>query len=303
MSLSLEMIQVARLARNQLGDSTSLVREFLQDQQSPDGAFCDKTGAPDLYYTVFGLDCCKALQIDVDVVPLSRWLSTHADALNELDFVHLSSLARCLAYLPPEDRHKSLVTDACRALQEYSLPGGGFRQTHDANEPSVYATFLATMALQDLGVVQEAETLAHVTFLRDAMKPDGGFANEATRGVATTPATAAAVTLLRGSGQAFSPASLHWLMSRLYPEGGFFATPSAPVPDLLSTAVALHALAGSALPLDQISDVCLDYVDTLWTTKGGFFGNWAEDHVDVEYTFYGLLALGHLDVVSGAVSE
>ena len=78
MSLSLEMIQVARLARNQLGDSTSLVREFLQDQQSPDGAFCDKTGTPDLYYTVFGLDCCKALQIDVDVSPLSRWLATYA---------------------------------------------------------------------------------------------------------------------------------------------------------------------------------------------------------------------------------
>ena len=33
-----------------------------------------------------------------------------------------------------------------------------------------------------------------------------------------------------------------WLLSRCRPEGGFFASPMAPLPDLLSTATALHAL-------------------------------------------------------------
>jgi hypothetical protein len=37
-------------------------------------------------------------------------------------------------------------------------------------------------------------------------------------------------------------------------------------------------------------------VDTLWSAEGGFHGHWADDHLDAEYTFYGLLALGHLSL-------
>jgi hypothetical protein len=40
----------------------------------------------------------------------------------------------------------------------------------------------------------------------------------------------------------------------------------------------------------------LDFIDTLWSAEGGFHGHWADDHLDAEYTFYGLLALGHLSV-------
>jgi len=32
----------------------------------------------------------------------------------------------------------------------------------------------------------------------------------------------------------------------------------------------------------------------LWTNRGGFYGNWLDDTLDCEYTYYGLLALGHL---------
>ena len=57
---------------------------------------------------------------------------------------------------------------------------------------------------------------------------------------------------------------------------------------------ALHALAILQAPLAPIQDSCLDFIDTLWTNRGGFYGSWADDHVDCEYTYYGLLALGHL---------
>ena len=68
-----------------------------------------------------------------------------------------------------------------------------------------------------------------------------------------------------------------------------------PVPDLLSTATALHALAGMEVSFEPIKERCLDFVDTLWTGKG-FCGHWADDVVDTEYTFYALLALGHLSL-------
>ena len=74
------------------------------------------------------------------------------------------------------------------------------------------------------------------------------------------------------------------------------AAPNAPMPDLLSTATALHALAGMQVSCERVKESCLDFVDTLWTNEGAFHGHWGDDHLDCEYTFYGLLALGHLSL-------
>ena len=73
------------------------------------------------------------------------------------------------------------------------------------------------------------------------------------------------------------------------------------MPDLLSTATCLHALASleGELP-PAFREKCLDFIDTLWNAEGGFHGHWADDHLDAEYTFYGLLALGHLAVGAAA---
>jgi hypothetical protein len=77
-------------------------------------------------------------------------------------------------------------------------------------------------------------------------------------------------------------------------QGGFAAAPAIPAPDLLSTATALHALASVNVSLDPIRQPCLNFVQSLWTDAGGLRGHWADDAVDCEYTFYGLLSLGHL---------
>jgi hypothetical protein len=37
-------------------------------------------------------------------------------------------------------------------------------------------------------------------------------------------------------------------------------------------------------------------LDSLWTNVGAFHGSWADDEPDAEYTFYGLVALGHASV-------
>ena len=66
------------------------------------------------------------------------------------------------------------------------------------------------------------------------------------------------------------------------------------MPDLLTTAVALHTLDAMQSPIEPIRESCLDFLDTLWNAEGGFHGNWSDDQLDIEYTYYGLLALGHL---------
>jgi len=55
------MLQVARLAPKQLGDSSKLVEAFLHSQRSDDGVFKDRSSNSDLYYTCFGLEALTAL--------------------------------------------------------------------------------------------------------------------------------------------------------------------------------------------------------------------------------------------------
>lgn len=147
---------------------------------------------------------------------------------------------------------------------------------------------------QDLG-----SSLPHPLRLVQSLKfletPDGGWGNVPGLRVGSTNASAAAVTLLHQLEMPVNEASGQWLLNQMHPAGGFLAMPLAPIPDLLSTATALHAL--SCLELELAADAkerCLDFLDSLWTAQGGFHGHWADDHLDAEYTFYGLLALGHL---------
>ena len=123
---------------------------------------------------------------------------------------------------------------------------------------------------------------------------DGAYANESGMAFGSTTATAAAVALLRAVKGSVPPEVAPWLLARCQPRGGFCATPQTPMPDLLSTAVALHALATLGTPLGDIKEPCLDFIDSLWDNAGAFHGSWADDALDVEYTFYALLALGQL---------
>jgi hypothetical protein len=87
-----------------------------------------------------------------------------------------------------------------------------------------------------------------------------------------------------------------WLLARAHPDGGFRAGPGTPMPDLLSTATALHALAALEISTEAVKERSLDFLDTLWTNEGGFYGHWGDTILDCEYTYYGLLALGHLSL-------
>jgi hypothetical protein len=55
----------------------------------------------------------------------------------------------------------------------------------------------------------------------------------------------------------------------------------------------LHALAVAGVAVPEI-DTCSKYVRSLLCTQGGFCGSIDDNVSDCEYTFYGLLAMGHL---------
>ena len=66
MSLRRQLLQVARLAPRRLGDSTDLVRAFFARCLGGDGIGRDRSGQPDLYYTIFALAGADALEEGVD---------------------------------------------------------------------------------------------------------------------------------------------------------------------------------------------------------------------------------------------
>lgn len=306
------MLQVARLAPKLLGESADLVRDFLLRQQNPDGGFKDRTGKSDLYYTVFGMDGLRALDVSSFKSQLPGPAPESSPALERakeylrafrsgesLDFVHLCCLARCRAALPnpvpAEPRAPDLPGAILRRIEGFRVEDGGY--SPDAGRPSgtAYAAFLALGAYQDLKA-ELPEPMRLVQSLKFLETPDGAWANERKVKIGSTNATAAAVTTLRNLGVPVNQAAGDWLLARCHSEGGFLAAANAPIPDLLSTATALHALAGLEVPFEQLKEKCLDFIDTLWTNEGGFHGQWADDHLDCEYTYYGLLALGHLSL-------
>jgi hypothetical protein len=65
-------------------------------------------------------------------------------------------------------------------------------------------------------------------------------------------------------------------------------------PDMLSTAVALHALSVASVSCGRPHET-RRFVTGLRGRQGGFHGGRPDCREDCEYTYYGLLALGHLE--------
>ncbi|MCP4847976.1 MAG: hypothetical protein GY899_08535 [Verrucomicrobiaceae bacterium] len=291
MSLRLEMLQVARLAPSVLNDSTGLVEAFILSNHNPDGGFNDRNGDSDLYYTVFGIDGLLALQADIPVGPLEGYLASFGDG-DQLDFVHLCCLARArtAVYQDLPDAHLLLAN-----LERFRTPDGGYNQRAGAACSTAYGCLLAYGAYTDNGIsIPNAASFS--SCLNSLQTPDGGWGNEQGMNQGTTTATAAAVVVSRALELPIPVNAPDWLLGCHHPEGGFRAFPAAPMPDLLSTAVSLHALGVLQVDCSPIKDSCLDFVDSLWVNQGGFHGHWADDFLDLEYTYYGLLALGHLSL-------
>jgi len=84
------------------------------------------------------------------------------------------------------------------------------------------------------------------------------------------------------------------LRSFACPSGGFKAFTHLDHPDMLSTAVALFALLHAGADLRLLKPSMLDFIQSNYS-NGAFLSGDGDLTADVEYTFYGLLALGVLD--------
>ena len=255
----------------------------------------DRDGRPDLYYTIFALAGMQALEMEVPREKVVEYLRGKGDGAG-LDFVHASSLARCWAAVGRELLAPGQERALLARVESFRKPDGGYEGDARMTHGTAYGAFVALGAYEDLGQTPP-NVLKLVQSLKRLETPDGAWSNIPNARTGATNATAGAVTLIRHLGFPVNERVGDWLLAQAHPQGGFVAVPGAPMPDLLSTATAIHALAAMERRLpSEVHERCLDFLDSLWSAQGGFHGHWADDHLDAEYTYYGLLALGHLSL-------
>jgi len=291
MTLTLEMINAAARARKPLADRAPAVAAFIKSKQNPDGGFAGRAADSDLYYTVFATESLITINADIPKPQIAEYLSTFGSG-HTLDLVHLASLIRCWSNIEPPELLK-MRTQLVTHLQTFRSNDGGFNISPASESGTVYASFLALAAYQDLrlAIPDPASVIASI----ESLKTDAAsYSNDPRIPAGSVPATAAALVTLHYLRAPIDNSSAKGLLSCHHKEGGFAILPNAPVPDLLSTATALHALATVGIDLAPIKSPCRDFVESLYDPAGAFCASRLDKHPDCEYTYYGLLALGHL---------
>lgn len=108
--------------------------------------------------------------------------------------------------------------------------------------------------------------------------------------VRTTNAVCCVLAMQHQMGLQSDATDVEWLQKRQDETGGFYASEQAPIPDLLSTAVALFTLRLLEIHVKDATP----FIQAHGLDNGGFAPTLYDDYSDVEYVFYGLLALGSI---------
>jgi len=271
------------------------IEAFIRSQQLDDGSFMDKNGCPDVYYTAFGWLLCYVFGIPLPRATAGNYLSTLST--ENLDLIHYAAYIRCrLMYrLLTQHRLTFLTTTLFPAffkkdaIQSKRMPSLIYPHD-DADAP--YSLFVRLSLLEDAGkrIKNPKEWLQT---LRAYQIQDGGYSNlKGNIIIVSINATAAALCILKQLKSDKADSVAHFLLQQQHASGGFSASPDAPLPDLLSTATTLFALNTNGLKPNLSAR---DFIEAHWNEHtGGFSATLFDETSDVEYVFYGLLALGSL---------
>lgn len=261
------LVAMARRGFEMLSDEsrTEVVR-FVESQQHPSGGFSDRGGAADTYYSLFGAILSSALKHESFLQKLSSFSEISAKK-----------------YRNPADEFALLlirkIAGNKKSVSFFKILKILFRRGHD---PFLYRIFLFLLAFDALYGRKQA-----VVF----------FASLATRFFNPSPGNPCTIFAALMVARFYSGRSAEKIAAQVfsfYEEGkGFKSFPEATRSDMLSTAVALFALKYSGNDLRSIAPGCLGFIQENYDA-GAFLSGDDDLTRDVEYTFYGLLALGAL---------
>lgn len=244
------------------------LKAFIKNHHTIKGGFADRAGTCDLYYTLFGGYIAEALDMK-EIMPSLKAYVKNVAQTNDLNGVHLHTAAILYAKLfDAETFPEPLKVKVRHDLLDLD------------NKQGAYSGFMSMLSFYYLDdyyglymVQQRLKNIGHRTEI---------------------PCSATAAQFVLQECFKKPRQSLETQLYTLYlNDGSFKAISRAPSGDLLSTGVALYALRFANSDIRIIAPACLSYIDSLFS-GGGFCATVYDVQPDVEYTFYGLLALGSL---------
>ncbi len=264
-----QFIQLLKAGLNALDDSArQQIEEFVLSQQHANGSFVNRSGKPDFYYSVFGFWLSSALNLTTAIDRHNQFLV----AQNELPAGTINKLAMFLikAGMPGSNKKIPVFKLLKIILKEKTNINIAYRLfllmlIIDAqNGPKAFFYFVARIWLSFYKTPENlpCSILAAFTF---AKKETGLNYQKEQKKILT-----------------------------YFVEGeGFVSFEHIKNPDMLSTAVALFVLKNTGFDLRTIAPGCLNFVENNYDS-GAFLSGDGDKTRDLEYTFYGLLALGTL---------
>ncbi|WP_163717254.1 prenyltransferase/squalene oxidase repeat-containing protein [Mangrovibacterium lignilyticum] len=263
-----QFIAKIKLGLRLLGDEQQTeIRQFVINSQHQSGGFTDRGGAPDLYYSVFGSWMAEALDLKPEITRLESWIKSLKDE-EQGNGIHRFSLLFLQQSLI-QQRMSPLNLTKKLLLRDFPVNFS-------------YQLFLALLLVDTAyGQKRWVRVFGRImlTFYRLPQQ---------------VPCSMVAALLVARSSLKMRTASLQKnLVQYFRPEKAFVAFAPMEEPDLLSTGVALFALEKAQTDLREIAPDCLSFIQQNYR-DGAFLAGDGDPECDLEYTFYGLLALGSL---------
>ena len=273
----------ARMSR----EAQAVLADSVAQSQTTGGLFANIAGQPDLYYSFFGLLLAAVSGAKIN-------LRACLNALTAIDFPTLP-LVQAAAYLRALGLLRLLrrvpLSRRSQAVQTMALPGKRLLPSlqqrpaqdfpqHDPGSP--YSLFLLQTLRRDCGLPALPVSLSAYRL------PGGLYSNFRPATAYSVNATAAALWVLPAELRGETAAALQ---SRQRQDGSFAAAEGVPEGDLLSTATAGFSLRRCALPLRY---PLADFLRGCFRDDALFAATPGSPSSDLEYTAYGLLAMGGL---------
>jgi len=245
-------------------DSRTEVREFVKSRMHQGGGFTGRDSRPDTYYSLFGAWLYTAMNLSA--------VSENHPLLN----VTRDKSGRI-------DRLASFLTEALQTDNKFKKPSffklvwltfWGNRQTS-----IYYRFFLLTLTCDALCPGHFIKYIMRIILM--FFSPRAG-----------SPCSIYAATVVAREKVALSTEREKEFLMAFFEEGkGFKAFTDTEDADLLSTATTLFSLKYSNADMRLVTPACLNLLQENYSS-GAFLAGNGDEIRDLEYTFYGLLALG-----------
>lgn len=286
-NVSYELLHhVKRGVRALPAETRDVMKSFILSKMEESGAFIGKAPGADLYYTAFGwlLSSCFG------VMPGRNRTSAYLSGFDpdSLDLIHYAAFVKChLLSGLGKGGFTSFLKAAMRRLP--SRRPESFSAFPGDDPESPYSLFMFLNVSQDcFGFnLNPTEVLSSLERYRTGEGLYGGVKG----GLSPSVQSTCCALVLKGYLEGFKKEEAEGLRSLQSENGGFKANRTAPAADLLSTAVALFTLSLYGV---KPAFGAFDFIEAHLLDDGSFSPTVLDSEGDIEYLFYGLLALGSI---------